>query len=235
MEKVILNAEVRQEYGKEANRRLRAKQTVPAVTYKKGKAAIPLKVDAKELFHILHTSAGENVIISLKIKDQDKAQAKDKTVIIKDIQYDPIRGDVLHVDFHEISLTENITVNVPVETKGEPEGVKIEGGVLDHPIKDIQVECLPTEIPEKVEVHVEELKIGDSIKVKDLELPQGIKVLTDPEATAISVMAPRVEEPEETEETLEAESQEPEVIREKKPEDQVEGAGEAAPESQAKE
>jgi len=232
MDKVILSAEIREEFGKEANKKLRNSNIVPAVAYKKGKETVSLKVDGKELFHILHTSAGENVIITLKVKDS----AKDRTVIIKDIQYDHIRGDVLHVDFHEISLTEKITVSVPIETKGEPEGVKVEGGVLDHPMKDVQVECLPTEIPEKIDIHVEELKINDSIKVSDLELPEGVKVLSDPEATVVSVMPPRAEEEETEEEALEGESQEPEVIREKKPEE-GEGQQEAAPapEPEAKE
>ncbi|NQT95678.1 MAG: 50S ribosomal protein L25 [Candidatus Omnitrophica bacterium] len=235
MEKVILNAETRQEHGKQFNKKLRAESIIPAVTYKKGKHTLPLKVDGKELFHILHTSAGENAIITLKIKDADKGETKDKTVIIKDIQYGPIKGNILHVDFHEISLTEKITVNVSVEAKGEAEGVKVDGGVLDHPIKEIQIECFPTQIPEKIDVHVEELKIGDSIRVKDLEVPEEVTVLSDPEQTVISVMAPRVEEVVE-EEVVEGEAQEPEVIREKKPEDEAKEAEgkEAPPEPEAK-
>ena len=135
------------------------------------------------------------------------------------------------MDFHEISLTEKITVNVAIETKGEPEGVKVDGGVLDHPIKGLEIECLPTQIPEKIEVHVEALKIGDAIRVKDLEIPSDVKVLNDPEQTVISVMAPRIEEPV-AEEEAEAEVAEPEVIREKKPEAEE---GEAAPAPEADE
>ncbi|MFC1807357.1 50S ribosomal protein L25 [Candidatus Omnitrophota bacterium] len=227
MEKIALKADTREKTGKEINKKLRAQGIVPAVVYKKGKSALPLQVNARELFHVLHTSAGENVVVTLKIHSSgsDSKSEKSKTVIVKETQHDPIKGDVLHIDFHEISLTEKIIVSVPVEAKGEPEGVKVDGGVLDHPVKDIQIECLPTQIPEQIEVHVEALKIGDSIRVKDLPVPAEVKILSDPEITVLSVAPPHVEkeEPEEVEE----ETSEPEVIREKKDE------GEAAPEAEA--
>lgn len=223
MEKVILNATIREKLGKEASKKLRAQDTIPGVVYKKGKKTLPVKVDGREFFHILHTEAGENVIITLKIESEARSD-KERTVIIKEIQHEPIRGDVLHVDFNEISLTEVITVKVPIETKGEAEGVKTEGGVLDHVMKELEVECLPTEIPERIEVHVESFKIGDSVRVKDLSVPAGVKVLSDPESTVLSVMPPHVEKPAEEVAAEEAEITEPEVIREKKPE-----AEEAAP------
>ena len=218
MEKVVLNADIRAEKGKESNRKLRAEGIVPAVVYKKGDQTIPIKVDGKELFHILHTSAGENVIITLKIKGEAKGHKKEdeKTVIIKEIQHEPIKGEMLHVDFNQISLTETIEVKVPIELKGEAEGVKVEGGILDHVMRELEVECLPTDIPERIEVHVETLKIGDSVKVAELNVPSNVKVLSDAESTVISVMPPHVEKPaEELEEA--AEVTEPEVIREKKP------------------
>lgn len=221
MEKVILNATSREELGKQASKRLRRLGSIPAVVYKKGKETLPVKVESKELFHVLHTSAGENVIITLKVKGgaKESKPVKSKTVIIKEIQYEPIKGDILHLDLNEISLTEKITVNVPIEVKGEPQGVKADGGVFDHPTKELQVECLPTDIPERIEVHVEELKIGDSIRVKDLVVPADVKVLTDPELTVLSVMPPHVEKP--AEEVAEEEIAEPEVIMEKKPEEEV--------------
>lgn len=220
MEKVTLSAAVREGLGKQVSKKLRREGSIPAVVYKKGKEALPLKVGSRELFHVLHTSAGENVIITLKIKDEAKSRPiKDKTVIIKEIQYEPIKGEILHLDFNEISLTEKITVNVPVEVKGEPIGVKADGGVLDNPAKEIQVECLPTDIPERIEVRVEGLKIGDSIRVKELVVPAGVKVLTDPELTVLSVAPPHIEKP--AEEKVEEEITEPEVIREKKPEEEV--------------
>ncbi|MFH1867605.1 MAG: 50S ribosomal protein L25 [Candidatus Omnitrophota bacterium] len=227
MEKVLLNADIREGVGKEASKKLKLKGIFPAVVYKKGKDALSLQVDSRSFDHIIHTSAGENVLITLKIKPKAEGAkpVKDKTVIIKEIQYHPTSGDILHVDFNEISLTERITVKVPIEPKGVPEGVKADGGVLDHPMKELEIECLPTEIPEKIDVHVETLKIGDSLKVKDLSIPSNVKVLSDLEQTVVSVMPPQVEKP--AEELAEEAVAEPEVIREKKPEAE-EGAETAA-------
>ena len=230
MDKSVLNVDIREETGKEANKKLRVAGSVPAVLYQKGQKAISLKMDARELFHILHTSAGENVIITLKMKssDSDKTPQKDKTVIIKEIQYEPIKEDVLHVDFSEISLTDKIEVNIPIDVKGEPVGVKTDGGVLDNPLKELHIECLPTNIPEHIILHVEELNMNDSLKVKDLEMPEGVTVLSDLEQTVVSVMPPRAEE-EVSEEDAAEESQEPEVIGEKKSDESesVEPASEA--------
>ncbi|MDP8292402.1 MAG: 50S ribosomal protein L25 [Candidatus Orphnella occulta] len=231
MEKVILKAEIREEFGKESGSRMRKSGIVPAIVYKQGDKALPLKVDARELFHVLHTSAGGNVIINLNIASDDKAKSakNDKTVIIKEIQYHPIKGDVLHLDFHEISLTDKINVTIAIETKGEPEGVTSDGGILDHPTKELHVECLPTEIPERIDVHVEMLKMGEGIRVKDLDIPDGITVLNDPEQTVCSVVVPKAEEEVSEEEAASEEVAEPEVIREKKPEEGAEASGESQP------
>ncbi|MFH1645095.1 MAG: 50S ribosomal protein L25/general stress protein Ctc [Candidatus Omnitrophota bacterium] len=226
MGKIVLNAVIREdEMGKEACNRLRRSGLVPAIVYKKGHKAVAIKVDEKELFRVLNTSAGENAIITLKISD-GKA-VKDKTVIVKESQHNPIKDNVVHVDFHEISLKERIVVCIPVETKGEPEGVKNDGGVLDHVLKELEVECLPTDIPEKIDVSVEVMKIGDSLRVKDLSVPETVKVLTDAEQTVVSVMAPKSEE-EAEEGAAEEAITEPEVIREKKPAAGGEGAASEA-------
>jgi large subunit ribosomal protein L25 len=152
-------------------------------------------------------------VINLKIKDDTKKKAR--PCLIKEIQYDPVKGDIVHVDFNEVSLTKEIKVNVPVATKGEPMGVKQEGGSLEHILWEIEVECLPTQIPNQIEVDVSQLKIGDSIHIKDISFPSNIKVLNDPGAIVLSVAAPIKEEipvaPVEGEVT-----QEPEVIKEKK-------------------
>jgi large subunit ribosomal protein L25 len=220
MERIVLKADLRKGLGKEANNRLRKQGKVPAVVYKKAHETMHLEVNARDLFSILHTAAGENVIITLDIAaGTQKGRETEKTVIIKEIQYHPINTEILHLDFHEISLTEKITVDVPVETKGEPVGVKSDGGILDHPVKELSVECLPTQIPEKIYVHVENLKIGDAIRIKDLEIPADIKVLNDPEQTVVSVVPPQAEEEAAEEEVLTEEAAEPEVIREKKPDE----------------
>ena len=223
MEKTILRAQLRTELGKEGCQRLRNQGTVPAVVYKKSQQTLSLGVTAKDMFQILHTSAGENVIITLEIAPGDKCPAQEKTVIVKELQYHPIKGDILHIDFHEISLTEKIKVDIPIEAKGEPVGVKSDGGILDHPIKELSIECLPTDIPEKIYVQVGNLKIGDSIRVRDLEIPAGITVLDDPEQTVVSVVPPETEKAEPEEGLLAEEAAEPEVIKQKKVEDDTEG------------
>lgn len=114
--------------------------------------------------------------------------------LIKEVQYDPVRGDIIHVDFNEISLTKAIKVNITVVAKGEPAGVKQEGGSLEHNLWEVEIECLPTSIPENIEVDVSGLKLGDAVHVKDLIVPAGVKILNDPEAAVLSVAAPMKEE-----------------------------------------
>lgn len=221
MEKVILKAEVRLASGKRIAKDLRKKNTIPAVVYKGGLDAMKLQLSVREFEQVLHTKAGENIIVTLKIAGSDKG-LKDKTVLIKEIQREPIKDRILHVDFNEISLTETLKVNVPLAAHGEPEGKK-EGGTLEHVMWELQVECLPADIPEKIEVEVSGLKIGDAIYVKNITAPAGVKILTDPELIAMIVKPPKVEVPSE-EAAAEAPS-EPELIRKKK-EAEEEGAAE---------
>jgi large subunit ribosomal protein L25 len=224
MEKVILKAEARAATGKKVAKDLRNKGMVPANVYKANKA-MSLQLSADDLRDVLSTSAGENVIITLKITGSP--DQKDRTVLIKEIQREPIQDKILHVDFNEISLTEMLKVNVPLATKGEPVGVKVDGGVLEHIMWEVQVECLPTNIPEKLELDITNLKIGESMFVKNIAAPEGVKVLTDGELVAVSVKAKKVEAPKE-EAAAEA-ATEPELIRKKKEEEAEE------PEAQAKE
>lgn len=212
MEKVILKAEVREGTGKRIAKDLRRKNTIPAVVYKGGKDAMKLQLSVREFEQVLRTKAGENVIVTLKIAGQD-AKAKDKTVLIKEIQREPIKDRILHVDFNEISLTEALKIDVPLAAHGEPEGKK-EGGTLEHVMWELQVECLPTNIPEKIEVEVSHLKIGDSIYVKNIIAPEGVKILTDPELIAMIVKPPKVEVAKE--EVAAEGAVEPELIRKKK-------------------
>ena len=228
MEKVILNVETREGSGKRIAKDLRNRKLIPAVVYKGGKDALKLQLAAADLAKVLHTKAGENVIVTLKIAGGD-SKAKDKTVVIKEIQREPIKSQILHVDFNEISLTETLKVNVPLTAHGEPEGKK-EGGTLEHVMWELQVECLPTDIPEKIEVDVSKLKIGESIYVKDITAPEGVKVLTDPELIAMIVKPPKVEVPKE--EVVAEAAVEPELIRKKK---EVEEEGEEGKKAEAKE
>lgn len=232
MEKIILNAEVRSSTGKTAAKSLRRKDVIPAVVYKGGKEAIKLQLAVGALNEVLHTKAGENVIVTLKIADGAN-KTKDKTVLIKEIQREPIRGLILHVDFSEISLTETLKVNVPLAVRGEPVGVKADGGILEHVMWELQVECLPTNIPEKIDVDVSAMKIGDAIYVKNITAPEGVKLLTDPELIALIVKPPKVEVPKE--EVAAEGAAEPELIRKKKEveEEGEEGKKEEAPKADA--
>ncbi|MBN1526625.1 MAG: 50S ribosomal protein L25 [Candidatus Omnitrophica bacterium] len=232
MEKVILKVETRDDTGKAVAKKLRKEGLIPAVVYRGGKDAMNLKLPSGDMEKVLHTKAGENVIITLKVSGAKAT--KDKTVVVKEIQRDPVKDSILHVDFNEISLTEMIKVNVPLAAKGEAPGVKNDGGTLEHVIWELQVECLPTDIPEKVDVDVSNMNIGDSVLVKNLMVPEGVKVLNDPELIALIVKPPKVEVPKEE---VEAEgAAEPELIRKKKEEGEPEeGAKEASPKEAKKE
>ena len=213
MEKIILKTDIRSATGKRVAKDLRGKGLIPANVYKGGKGALSLQVPMDGLHEVLHTKAGENVIITLKISGE--GSPKDKTVLIKEIQRDPIKGVILHVDFNEISLTETLKVNVPLAARGEAVGVKVDGGILEHVIRELQIECLPTAIPEKIEVDISGLKIGDAIHIKDIKIPDDIKVLNDPELIAMIVKPPKVEV---VKEEVAEGAAEPELIRKKKEE-----------------
>lgn len=214
MEEIILEIQPREELGKNKVKDLRTKGFIPAVIYAEGKESLPIKVSHKQLLQLIHQHRLESAVINLKIKD-DKKQ-KSRSCLIKEIQYDPVKGDVIHVDFNEISLTKIIKVNVPVVAKGEPIGVKQEGGSLEHILWEAEVECLPTEIPKEIEVDVSQLKIGDTIHIEDITFPSQIKVLNAPEAIVFSVSAPIKEEEVVAPAVEGEEKQEPEVIKEKK-------------------
>ena len=214
MEEIFLDAQLREEKGRGKVKDLRDKGFIPAVIYSNGKESHALKVSNSELLRLVHQQHRiEGVIINIKIKDDKKL--KSRPCLIKEIQYDPVHGNIKHVDFNQISLTKAIKVNVPVLAKGEPIGVKQEGGALEHILWDIEVECLPTNIPKEFEVDVSQMKIGDSIHVKDLTALEGVKILNDPTSIILSLAAPMKEEVV----TVPVEGevpQEPEVIKEKK-------------------
>jgi len=213
MEEIFLDVELREELGKAKVKDLREKGFIPAVVYAAGKASQSIKVLRSDFLHLLHQYRLESTVINLKIKDSKKEKAR--TCLVKEIQYDPVGGDVVHIDFNEISLTKSIKVNVPVVTKGEPIGVKQEGGSLEHILWEIEIECLPTDIPKEIEVDVSQLKMGEAIHIKDINFPPKVKVLNSPEAIVVSVAVPIKEEV--VAPPVEGEvAQEPEVIKEKK-------------------
>ena len=166
---------------------------------------------------------GKTVLFHLNVKEGDK-KAKDYSVIIKEEQHDPVSDELTHIDFHRISLTQEIHVKVPLETKGDAPGVKKSGGSLEHLLWELEVICLPTNIPAKIEIDVTKLEIGDSIHIKDLVLPSGVKTNLDPESIVVTVAAPMKEEAIEAAAQVQTATAEVEVLKEKKPK-----PGEAAP------
>lgn len=151
MQEITLEAKRRTLTGKEKAKKLRKKGLIPAVVYGPGDEPLPLEINAQSLNSILRAGKGENVIITLNI---DNDQAQQKKVLIREIQQDPVVGNILHVDFQHVLLTKKITVKIPVELTGIPVGVSKDGGILQHALRELEIECLPTDIPEKVEFDV---------------------------------------------------------------------------------
>jgi large subunit ribosomal protein L25 len=212
MKEVVIKATPRDKLGKEHVKKLRRKGIIPAVVYGAETSPLPLEVEAKSFLALLRSGLGENVIITLDIEDPKNG---DKKVLIRELQRDPVGGNILHVDFQQISLSKKLTIKVPIHLIGTPIGVQQDGGILQHALRELEVECLPTEIPEKVEVDVSGLKIGDSIHVGDVRL-EGGQILSDPQGSIVSVVPPTVfKEPEVAPAAV---AEEPEVITEKKEE-----------------
>ena len=214
MEQVKLKAVVREGRGKQEARKLRDQGFVPGVVYHRGEEAVAISLVGKDITKILHDAAGENVLINLTIDNEKKVKVR--SVIIKEIQHHPVKRGVLHIDFNEISMSEKIIVEVEVVGKGEPIGVKQEGGMLDHPVRSVKVQCLPADIPKHIDVDVSGLKLNQAIHVSDLQHTDKIKILTEPELVVFQVKFH-----EEEVEEVTAEPQEVEVLTEKK---EAEGA-----------
>ncbi|HEX2068631.1 MAG TPA: 50S ribosomal protein L25 [Actinomycetota bacterium] len=183
MEKLV--AQPREDKGKGAARRLRAKGMVPAVVYGHGADPLHLTVDARELLHLLHTEAGTNVLVDLRV-DSEQLLA-----IPREIQRDHIKGQFIHIDFLRVARDEKITVEVPVHLTGESHGVK-EGGVVEHHLWTLQVECLPQDVPTSIEADISELGINESLKVEALPGGDKFTILTSPEEVVVSVVPPQV-------------------------------------------
>jgi large subunit ribosomal protein L25 len=215
-----LTVQMRTQVGRNAIKRVRKEGLIPGVSYGVGQEPINLEVNRRQLSTVLAHSSSENILLELEIVDGDNK--RNSLAMIQEVQHHPIQRQILHVDFHAVSATEKITAEVPIETVGEPIGVKTNGGLLEHNLRDLEVECLPGDLPDRIEVDVSGLDINQSIHVKDLKLPPGVEAVTDGDLTVVAVSAARVEE--EPTEALGATPAAPEVITAKKPE---EGAGAA--------
>lgn len=234
VEKVTLAAAVRTTLGKGGMGTLRREGLVPGIVYKTHEASLAVQVSARELSRALHTRAGGNVLINLTFGGDSKQPLRghaalasgENVVLVKELQRHPVSHEVLHVDFHQISLTQRITVSVPLTFEGEAVGVRQSGGVLEHLRWQIEVECLPTEIPAQIPVEIGGLGLGKTLHVRDVPLPAGVRAVTDPEQPVISCVEPKTEEiPVPAAEA--AAGAEPEVIKQKKPEEAAAVPGQA--------
>jgi large subunit ribosomal protein L25 len=215
MERITINAEKREKFGKGAARNLRRNDMIPAILYRGG-GSIPIKFSKKEFSQFINKTAGEQMMINLKFADGESRPA-----LMKDYQVDPVRGELLHADFFEVSLTEEVKVTVHITTIGEPVGVKRDKGILQYLLREIEVECLPDRIPGHIGIDVSGLEIGQSFRVSDLKLEEGIKNLADPDEVIVNIIAPAVEAEEAApaEAVTAPEAAEPELIKKSKKEE----------------
>jgi len=229
-EQNILEAQPRTPGTKNDARRVRRQGKVPAVVYGAGKQALPVSVDPRQVSRILHSETGHNSVFDLTV-DGERIKA-----MIVDWQYEPIKGGLLHIDLKRIAMDQKLKVNVPIELVGEPAGVKQQGGILEQIFREVEVECLPGDIPNSVELNVSELVFGMVLRVADLPKNDKVKFLTDrdqPVAHIISIKEEEVPTAEAVAGEAAAAPAEPEVIKKGKQEVEGEGA-EAAPEKPEK-
>lgn len=227
MAEVTLKVDKRELYGKASAKRLRATGKIPGIIYGQSETTVPLAIDGKIFHDILHAHRGENVIFDVEIP----GAAKPLKALLREIQHHPVSGEILHVDFQHISMTEKITVRVPVILVGSPIGAKEKGGILEHILHEVEIECLPTDIPEHIEADVSGLDVGDSIHISDL-VAENVKIITEASRSIATVVPPTIIKAAVAEEVVAEEvPAEPELIekeRKGKAEEEEEGGREEA-------
>jgi large subunit ribosomal protein L25 len=227
MEQIIVEAAPRTTRGKNAARRVRRTGQVPAVLYGGAGGAEALEVNAKQVAAILHSASGHNTIFKVRLQQGEHA------AILKDWQVDPVKGNLLHVDLMRIAMDVRMRVKVPVHTFGEAQGVKLQGGIFEMVTREVEIECLPGEIPTEFRMDISELMIGKQLRAADISLdPAKIKLVTDPQRVIAHVVALRAEEEVPAEAAVAevaAAPAEPEVIKKGKKEVEEGEEGEAAP------
>lgn len=213
-----IKAEKRDVFGKNAARRLRKEGRIPVILYGAETNNVPLVMKKKDVFRILKSESGENTIFKVSFDSETR------NAMIKEIQKDPVSDEILHTDLIQIAMDKEIQVSVPVLFQGEAVGVKAEGGFVDVITREVEIECLPGDIPENIAVDVSGLHLNQSLRMEDIILPAGVKVLTDPNTMIVHIEAPSVEEVvvEEEEEEIIGEEEEPEVIKKEKAEEEKE-------------
>jgi large subunit ribosomal protein L25 len=216
----ILDAQVRDTFGKNEARRIRREGKVPCVVYGGQAGATSIAVPPKALLKILHSQAGQNTLIALKL-----AGAGDTRVLVKDFQLDPITHEVLHADFYRVAMDKLLQVTIPIVVHGEPKGVKQQGGLLEHIRREIEIEVLPGDIPEHIDVDVTELMLHQGVRVRDIATNSKWKPISDPDLMLVHVILPKAEEvvaPTDAAAAATATPAEPEVIKKGK-KDEEEG------------
>lgn len=210
-----LSVEPREATGKGAVGRLRRRGLVPAILYGGGQAPVPLSVSPSELQRALHAHAAGGVLVSLRLPGAGEPRA----AVVRDLQFDPVRDTLLHVDFQAVRMDEEISVEVPIHVVGEAAGVKEQNGVLALLMRTVEVSCLPGLIPERIDIDVSPLRIHDVLTVADLRLPEGVRVTTPPGQALVTVAPPMAQE---VAAPTAAPAAEPEVVTERKPKDEEE-------------
>jgi large subunit ribosomal protein L25 len=234
MPEYVVPAESRTDTGKNANRKLRSRGMIPGVLYATGKPAQAVQVSPGEIGTILKSAAGENTIFDLDIS------GKRRKVILKEFQREPLRGKLLHADFYEVALDKKLEVKVHIELEGTPVGVKLQGGIVDFVTRELEIECLPADIPEKILVDISHLELGKHLRVSDLKVSDKVDVLMEPDVVIVHVVMPRAEEvvaeaaPAEGAVAEGAAAAEPEVIKKGKTDKAAGEAADAKPEKAEK-
>lgn len=222
MSELMIEVEKREAQGKNANRRLRAEGLIPAVVYGGGKEPVPIQIQRRTLLDLMRAGGSEHAVFLLKLA----GSSSKRHTMIRDLQVDPVSREIIHIDFQRILMTEVVRVEIPVELEGTPLGVKNEGGMLDFVTREVEVECLPGNLPSRLTLDVSALHVGQHLEASAVELPPDVKLVTEPERVIVSVAHSRLAvEAEAAEEELliEAEREEPEVIGRGKEEEAEEG------------
>ncbi len=224
MKSVPLNAFPRSLGRRAGSKKLRTSGRIPAVIYGRHHQAQNLEVSAEEMDILIHHSLSENLLVDLAVKDDSRPK---RLALVQQVQHHPLSGDVLHVDFHEVSENEKVTVMVPVETVGEAAGVKTGGGVLEHVLFKLKARALPKDLPEQIIIDVTQLELGRAIHIGEVLAPAGVEILGDKKIPVVAVAMPRTEEEEAAAtEAVPTAAGDVEMIKEKK-EDGEEGAAPA--------
>lgn len=212
---ITIKTERRSVFGKNASRRLRKEGKIPVILYGASADNVPLIIEKADIFKILRSESGENTIFKVSIDTETQ------DAMIKDIQTDPVTDEILHTDFIQIAMDKAVQVSVPIVLQGEAVGVKAEGGFVDVITREVEVECLPKDIPEHVVLGISELHLHQSIKIEDIVAPENVEILSDPNTVVVHILAPVAEEVVvEEEEELIGEEEEPEVIKKEKGEEE---------------